>query len=334
MLKDLAKAALDSTELPLGARLYMTRRGFKPSNYVLYGLPAADLAAYAPDTWWRRLCETNGRGVTAVLGNKLLFYYHYRDRLPLPSVHGYLARGAYVPLDPAAPGTVTELLHDAGALVFKPVDGQKGKHVHLLREGADGTYALDGRHLSEHALAAWLVEQDGMLVQERVEQAPYAAEVFPDAANTVRLVTVAGEDEPFVLLAGHRFGTAASAPVDNFAAGGLLAVIDERTGVLGPAAAHPVARERTVVWHDHHPDTGAAIAGRSVPGFSGLVELLLRFCAAEPHLAYIGWDVVLTERGPVVLEANYGSGLQMQLVKPFLSDPRFVAFAARHGLRS
>ena len=324
----MGKAALDRSGLPYPVRFAMTRKGFKPSNYVLYDLAHNDVADYVPDSLYAALCQTNGRVGVHVLGSKLLFHKTFQDELALAELHGHISRGRFTSLrDGAGPGRteLEPLLVELGALVVKPVVGQKGKRVHLLTTSPRG-FAVDGLPLSPSEFRTWLARQDGALVHSRVQQASYADAIFPGSANTVRIVTVTDADGPFVLSAGHRFGRTTSAPVDNFAAGGLLCGIDLATGAIGPGASLPAPGARGVRWHTVHPDTGTPVAGQLVPGFPQLLDLLLATCRRHPYLAYVGWDVVVTDDGPVVLEANYGSGLQLQLYGGFLRNERFARF--------
>lgn len=336
LAKDVAKAALDGSGLPYRQRLLMTRHGFKPSNYVLYDIGTNDLADYAADRHWRALGDSNGRSANHVLGNKLLFHLALGDELPMPTLFGYIASGRLVrtagQIDRSRVETLAELVEREGALVVKPIDGGKGKQVGILARTAQGEYRVAGTTLDAAGLAAWLARQDNVLVTSRVQQTEYASRIFPDTANTVRVVTVVDDDGPFVLSACHRFGRARTGAVDNFAAGGLLGGVDLETGILGPALSNPGRGQRTLTWYDTHPDTGAAITGTKVTGFAGLVDLLLRVCEAHPYLTYVGWDAVMTDDGPVFLEANCGSGLQLQAITPFLRNQRFARFMRDRGM--
>ncbi len=335
--KDVAKAALDDSGLPYRQRLLMTRNGFKPSNYVLYDIGTNDLSDYAADRHWRALGDSNGRTANHVLGNKLLFHLALGDEIPMPTLFGYIASGRFVRAggqrDRSRVETFPELLEREGALVVKPIDGGKGKQVGILTRTAPGEYRAEATTLDAVGLEAWLARQDNVLVTSRVRQSEYASRIFPDTANTVRVVMVADADGPFVLCACHRFGRSRTGAVDNFAAGGLLCGVDLETGVLGPALSNPGRGQRTLTWHDTHPDTGAAIAGTEVTGFAGLIDRLLRVCEAHPYLTYVGWDAVMTDDGPVFLEANCGSGLQLQAITPYLRNPRFARFMTDRGMR-
>jgi len=334
LVKDLGKAALDASGLPYRTRLYMTRRGFKPSNHVLYDLDHNDVSEYVPDNLWSALCRTNGPLGIHILSSKLLFHLTFEAELQLAELHGHVSQGRFTPRHGCTPdqdADLAALVKARGALILKPVNGQKGKRVHLLAPSDDGAIEVDGSAKAVPEFTAWLRRQDSLLVHTRVEQTGYASAIYPGSANTVRIVTVTDARGPFVLCAGHRFGRPSSAHVDNFAAGGLLCGIDLATGALSRGASLPRSGQRGLEWHDSHPETGAPIAGRIVPGFFELVDVLLATCRRHPYLAYVGWDVVMTDTGPVVLEANYGSGLQLQLHGGFLRDDRFARFVEQAG---
>ncbi|QYM80346.1 hypothetical protein K0B96_06970 [Horticoccus luteus] len=80
----------------------------------------------------------------------------------------------------------------------------------------------------------------------------------------------------------------------------LLSAVDVATGTLGPG----VFREITKGSFDVHPDTGACITGRVLPGWAAMAELTLRAHRTLPWMPFIGWDVVETSAGLHLLEAN------------------------------
>jgi hypothetical protein len=72
-----------------------------------------------------------------------------------------------------------------------------------------------------------------------------------------------------------------------------------------------VGAGNTVV--DEHPDTGAPIAGRTIPHWDVILEMASR-CYEFTGLGYLGADIVLdAERGPLMLELNARPGLNVQI---------------------
>jgi len=186
---------------------------------------------------------------------------------------------------------------------------------------------VNGRETSVDALAAQL-STGTHVVSERIRQGAYAEGLYPHAVNTVRVVTMRDEQGPFLAFAVQRIGTAASTPTDNLNLGGLAAPIDRDTGVLGPAKRLEADRPATA--HHHHPETGAAIAGAQVPGWDDLAGHALDLMEALPELRYVGWDLILREEGPLVLEGNSYPGVQVaQLHAPLGEDPRIARFFGR-----
>lgn len=338
-LKDAAKAALDRTNLPYAVRLRMHRMGFRPETYALYELYKNDPADYLPDDRWRAMADMDGESVKAMLGNKLLFHHTYRDDLPLPELFATIARGRLVPNRRASSAfssldDVLAYVREVGPVMLKPIFGQKGKRIRRVEHGDDGLL-LDGRPTEVDQLGAVIRRLDAFILTEYAAQAAYAKEIFPGSANTLRIVTMRDPDtdEPFVATAIHRFGRTASIPVDNFSSGGVFAAIDPETGVLGRLQLFD-PRSVTVTWIDDHPDTSSRVLGREVPGWFDVVDDLMEFLRRHTYLSYIGWDIVKTDDGMRVLEANYGSFLQIQAVHPFLSDPRIRRFLDARGITS
>ena len=54
----------------------------------------------------------------------------------------------------------------------------------------------------------------------------------------------------------------------------------------------------------HHPDTGNTIEGSVLTGWKEAVSVVLRAQQALPELRATGWDVAITEDGPVLVETN------------------------------
>ncbi|MBA2458245.1 MAG: hypothetical protein H0V43_04710 [Gemmatimonadales bacterium] len=106
-------------------------------------------------------------------------------------------------------------------------------------------------------------------------------------ANTIRLLTLWHPDDraPFLARAVQRIGTAETVPADHWLDGAVCAPIDSLTGELGTARLHPeIEAEATgrEVCIERHPETGARITGKVLPGWDRIVSTVLRAAAALP----------------------------------------------------
>lgn len=159
---------------------------------------------------------------------------------------------------------------------------------------------LDHQQFIAHACQ--MSEARRHLLQPCITNHPALARYAPTGLCTIRIVSYRRVDgETGMLMAGLRMPAGASV-VDNFAAGGLAAPIDHATGVVGEALAKYPSRGPFAT----HPDTGVEIAGITIPRWSEAVTLAQQAHATCPWLPTVGWDIVVTETGVCLLEANPG----------------------------
>jgi hypothetical protein len=315
------------------------RHGFTSGVWALYQLDRRDPALYLSEVTGLRTFEgINGR-FNAFVNNKLGFAHTLTVLgVRVPALHAYLHRGVVSPLDGrGAPAAVADWLTDPRtppSAVLKPAIGGAGVGIAFLERGAAG-WRLNGVPAPVEDAVRLCEAVESYLVVERVHQAAYAAAVYPETTNTVRVLTLWDPEAgaPFVAAAVHRFGSGRSFPVDNWQAGrgGLSAAIDVESGALGPGAMSGGAAGPT--WHEHHPETGARIAGVQVPGWAVTVETLLGAAARLPMAPSIGWDLVITADGPCVLEGNSPPATYVwQVHRPLLADPRARRFYRHAGV--
>ena len=352
-----------STELSFSRRVWLWRHGFLSRSDILYELEPATLSEYVSD--YQRFVKTrqiNGTWSFA-LKNKLMFHWlmapHDRNRM---TVHGILRNGNFHSLDRAPvpnlaapngsiPDTAFSSLHSGchrdvdvildrldavDRLVLKWIHGGGGNNVLVCERQDDGIVVNGDRH-TRSSFRQCLTDLQNYLVCEFVSQASYATKLFPDAPNTIRILTMYDETEgeAYVPAAIHRIGTRRSVPMDNFLQGGLSAPITLDTGTLGSAAQLPY--DGSLTWHDHHPDTKAPIAGSTIPEWKTILADIQELASLHPYLPYVGWDVIVTDAdaGFTIIEANSYPGLHsIQVHAPLLRDDRARTFYRRHNVVS
>lgn len=322
-------------------RLWLYRRGFLSSKDALWDLSEGTVNQYLSDYEYRQLGQIESP-YDVGLDNKLLFHWLLSptDERLLPSVYGLVRDSGFVDLNGFdCIGSVDELEGRVREqpLVLKPVTAAKGDGITLLDQ-QDGSFRVNGRPVKREGLQSILSTDRDLLITERVAQAPYAAQVYPDATNTIRLLTMVDPktDEPFIASAVHRFGTSESGHVDNWSRGGVSAEIDRETGELGRVVRQTPTEGGTVTWMDAHPDTGVEIAGTVLPGWERVTETVLdlatRYAGLWPH---VGWDVVITDDGGSIgiLEGESQSvDADQQAHCPLMASDRVRRFYEQHGV--
>ena len=144
------------------------------------------------------------------------------------------------------------------------------------------------------------VKEKGFAVLEDVlENHPDIKAVYPCALNTMRMITLIGDDgKPRLLFAAHKFGNEGRF-VDVY---GLHGPVDLETGTIKfPFHSGDTTSD---ILYTKHPYTGHQIVGFKVPFFKEAKEMILEAAMRVPQMRYIGWDVAITPNGPVIIEGN------------------------------
>ena len=169
----------------------------------------------------------------------------------------------------------------------------------LLDEcGGTGFEIIDiKKYKSSDELYKYLIDTKHFLIEEVAVQHNDLSRLYPKSINTVRIITVQSGGKLNFITAFLRIGNGGI--VDNTGAGGMLSMIDFENGELKFAA---VDEELNV--YEKHPSSGLKIKGFKIPYWGELLEFTRQLAETEPRLRYVGWDIAIGERGPMIIEGN------------------------------
>ena len=182
--------------------------------------------------------------------------------------------------------------------------------------GGNGARILtkkDGRFYDKDQpveLDSLLNEKNDFIVQPVLENHNDIKALNPTSLNTLRIVTCrtkSGEYElwdPGMIRIGRRH-----AVIDNFTQGGMGVGLTED----GKLKRYGYSHDRNFEYFkmERHPDSQILFDGYEIPFYKEAVELLLKTHKLFPQLQTIGWDVAITEDGPVLVEGNHDWGIEM-----------------------
>jgi hypothetical protein len=295
----------------------LVRRGWYMGDLALLGLldprsgPARERWAVRRRDIEELLERLNPSGAVDLVQDKLAFATACGERgLPTPPVLAALAR---------SPDRAATVAAWAGALergapeefVVKPVRGQRGIGVRVLdrRAGGAGEPGRPARPWS--ALAAELEAGPGptLLLQPRLRSREDVRRLSGrDALQTYRVVTLLDEHGRARVLHAILRLVVGDVLLDGFRShdanvtGNLIARV-QGDGTL--AASVGVAPSGFgLVRVPRHPHSGVVLAGAPAPGWDEARDLALRAAEAFDELRSVGWDVAVTEDGPVLVEGN------------------------------
>lgn len=325
--------------VPWNTRLKAWKLGFKAKSWDLYRLGENDPGLYLPDlSSLLKSFKINGFSNPIISNKLILSRLLAMHQVPHPKVISIIQQGKLIgddaPFDPDMPSTLMRTLDRYPRQVFRPTWSGGGQGVFFL-DHVDEKLRLNGKEISTGETCELISKLDRYMATEFQDQATYASNIFPFSANTLRILTLWDVERwvPFVAAVSHRFGSSRSAPIDNFhqGSGGVCAAVDLDTSALGPAWR--LTDDGQLASDAIHHETGKPIEGVVVPGFKQCIEGVLKAAGHFPFCPMIGWDVLLTEQGFCVVEANPTPGLSvLQIHTPLLKDPRSRKFFQHWGL--
>ncbi len=252
------------------------------------------------------------------VAHKIDFYLHAMAHgLPIPALRAVVQDGTVTLLESA----------EGNRLVCKPENGQGGRAVFILDLPQE--VRGDGAALAELLASDPRLRKGDWVVQDHVAVNADLADLAMSALPTIRLITMPNEaGEPEILVTYLRFPSDPAVEVDNFAAGGLMGLIDGETGVMRYAVI-----KRDLADHSVHPVSGKPISGVPIPFWRETCDLV-RTAHGQAFADYrmIGWDIGVTETGPVIIEGNAKPCPQgaQQVQRHGLGETRFGELIAWH----
>ena len=180
----------------------------------------------------------------------------------------------------------------------KPVDGMCGKGIEKIN-----TAEFTG-DLYEH-----LKNGVQVVLEECVTQHPVLMALHPCSVNTCRVISLTKDGKTNVVAAYLRIGNGRY--VDNFNSGGMVVPIEEDRGeIIYPAL------DKAGHLYETHPMTGVSIKGFKIPMWDEVIALVKKAGGVVPQVGLVGWDVCVTENGPLLIEGNDFPGHDIYQLPP------------------
>lgn len=313
------KAEFEDVAPSIMWRLRGLLRGHQSKALVMLEDEAFRRRDYIPYTLLiRRLASYNYR-LDRALFNKLNQKAWLDLVMPLvaPPMTHYVAGRQLVhlanPEDRRGLEAILQLVQEKGELFLKPSgEGQARGALRLV--AMPGGLHVNGKTVEPREWLNGFVGQRpvGYTVSDIIRQGAWSEAFFPPTLNTLRVLTGThfSNHEPVILAATMKMGRPATYPTDNWRVGrgGISALVDTATGVLGPGLSYnPETKRRH--FSDRHPETGARIRDAVIPDWTLIRSRLLQLAGLLPYPGLIGWDVALTDGGITIVEANTTPGL-------------------------
>jgi len=282
--------------------------GFLADQWMLYDFDHNDKHQYLSEFDWYRSRYIN-EPFDFLLNNKIAAAEILKQYIRVPESYMIKNRGFLTSFDSKHMEyeDAVALLREKGKLFIKPYGAGKGTGVNILI-CENGKLFVDKDEYTEEQLIEFMKNRDDWFICESMKQHPYSDQIYDKTVNTIRMITLKDIDthQFKIFFAVQRIGTSATIPVDNGSRGGLIAKIDLETGVMSEARS---LHNRNV--YKVHPDSGAPIEGAVIPDWKNVKTQMLALANKMPYMHFIAWDILLTEEGICIIEANTSSGVNI-----------------------
>lgn len=191
--------------------------------------------------------------------------------------------------------------------VIKTTESSHGDNVWVIKDIAYQDHdAVLTRFDDETLLLSAVLGEEPLVFEGVVKQTAQFAAFNASSVNTVRFMTTLWPDGYARIIATFiKIGRAGKC-VDNAGGGGnggnVDVCIDTETGKTQYAILYEGWRNIKDI--EMHPDSGCPLNGVVIEHWNDIKEEVLKFQQAFPFCKAAGWDIAITDEGPVVIEVN------------------------------
>ncbi|MFT3946710.1 MAG: sugar-transfer associated ATP-grasp domain-containing protein [Agriterribacter sp.] len=182
---------------------------------------------------------------------------------------------------------------EKGKIVLKNSRGMSGKQVKVV----------ETKQLNVPDLITLMEENNFDLAEEFIIQHDTLMNIAPRGLNTIRVISQLQNEE--VIIIGACLKLSIYESVDNLNSGNVAMPVELESGIVTDAG---IFLDITKDDLKKHPLTGIDIIGFQVPFWKECIEIVKKGALLTPNNRSIGWDVAVTNNGPLLIEGNHNWG--------------------------
>ena len=183
--------------------------------------------------------------------------------------------------------------------MVKPTNGSCGKGIEKLKT----------TDYKEKELYNYIKNKGDVILEEVIIQHEDMNKLYPGAINTCRIVGFLKDNEIKIVVVYLRVGNGAI--VDNFNSGGMFVPINVKTGEIEYSAL-----DKKHNLYKEHPVTGTQFIGFKIPMWKESLDLVKQAGTKIPEVRLAGYDVAISNKGPVLVEINDFPGHDIYQLPP------------------
>lgn len=216
----------------------------------------------------------------------------FQDKIEFDRVFSEHLHRDWMVVDEGNADAVRAFAERLGTIVTKEPVGQAGTGVHRYHAAEIEDW---------EAFHRGLLERGELLIEEVIAQHADLAAVCPGTVNTTRVTAFFDGEKTHILAIAQKFGRGAVS--DQMTYGGFYTMLDDEGRSRGKGYdSHGHI-------HEFHPESGVRIADFQLPLMDEVRAFVDRVARVVPQVQYVGWDIVVTPTGPVLVEGNWAAGV-------------------------
>lgn len=234
--------------------------------------------------------------------NDPAYYYYFNDKVEFNKIFNKYIKRDYIYLHDNIE-YFKKFLKRHKEIIVKPVSLQCGKGIEKIIISPE----TDIKELYSN-----LINSKQLLVEEYIKQSNVMNSLYPNSVNTIRIVTANKNNKTKILFKAIRIGNKGNV-VDNFNHGGMYSIINDAGIITKPA----IDKEGKV--YEKHPTTNTEIVGFIIPYFKEAIKMAVNASKVIPQVGLVGWDIAITDKGPLIIEGNQLPGYDIYQSKIHLN---------------
>lgn len=183
--------------------------------------------------------------------------------------------------------------------MLKPVDGTCGH----------GIEKINSKEYKKDELYEYIQTKGNVILEEVIKQHKDMNKMYGGAINTCRIISVLRDNKVYIVAAYLRIGNGSF--VDNFNSGGMVVPINVKTGTIEYNAL-----DKAHNLYEYHPITNTKIIGFKIPMWEDAIKTVKKAGKVIPEVRLVGWDIGISDKGPVIVEANDFPGHDIYQLPP------------------
>ncbi len=237
----------------------------------------------------------NNEKYIKIFYDKYLFYKRFKD---------YYGRDC-IKTNDLTVDKLKDFAKGQSKLIYKPLMGGEGKGIEVFNITEDNIESVYNK----------IKTMQSGVVETWIEQHKDITDNFTNAVAPLRIVTIYKNGKCHFLISMITFGF--NTEISNAMQNCIFAYVDIKTGKI-----YTDGCDIELKIYKTHPQTGAAFKGFQIPYWEETLEMLKKASALIPEIGYIGWDVAITNNGPLIIEGNNDPGYALYQLSALSKDSK------------